>query len=158
VEASGKGERTPIPFVVTAADETHGQFSHDGRWIAYTTDESGRREVVVEGFAPDRVPAAAVGKWTISTAGGDKPRWSRNGRELYYIAPDRKLMAVPVKVGATFEPGIAEPLFQLPPVVGFFPYDVAPDGRFLVNAVTDIAAAQASPLTVVLNWQTALGR
>ena len=82
---------------MTPADETFGQFSPDGKWIAYSSDESGRREVYVQGFAPDRVPAAAVGKWQISTAGGDKPRWRRDGKELYYIAPDRKMMAVPVK-------------------------------------------------------------
>jgi Tol biopolymer transport system component len=153
------GQRTPIPFVVTAADETFGQFSPDGRWIAYTSDESGRREVLVQGFAPDRVPAAAIGKWTISSAGGDKPRWSADGRELYYIASDRKLMAVPVKSGpGTFEPGVAVPLFELPLLAGFFPYDVAPDGRFLVNAVGEAASARASPLTVVLNWQAAAGQ
>ncbi len=106
------GERKPIPFVVTQADETFGQFSPDGQWIAYSSDESGRREVYVQGFAPDRVPAAAGGKWLMSTAGGDKPRWSRDGKELYYIAPDRKLMAVPVKLGPPFQPGIAVPLFE----------------------------------------------
>jgi hypothetical protein len=156
----GKGaEHTPIPFVATAADETFGQFSPDGRWIAYTTNESGgRREVVVQGFDPTHVPTAAVGKWIISNGGGDKPRWSANGRELYYIAPDRKLMVVPVKTGATFEPGVPAPLFAMPVLIGFFPYDVAPDGRFLVSAIRDAAIAQTSPLTVVLNWQTALKR
>jgi len=104
------------------------------------------------------VPAAAVGKWIISNGGGDKPRWSANGRELYYIAPDRKLMVVPVKTGATFEPGVPAPLFAMPVLIGFFPYDVAPDGRFLVSAIRDAAIAQTSPLTVVLNWQTALKR
>jgi eukaryotic-like serine/threonine-protein kinase len=77
------GERKPIPFLVTQADETSGQFSPDGKWIAYSSDESGRREVYVQGFAPDRSPAAAVGKWQISMAGGDKPHWSRDAKELY---------------------------------------------------------------------------
>ena len=151
-------DRKPIPFVATAADETFGQFSPDGRWIAYSTNEGGRREVVVQGFAPDRVPAAAVGKWIISSAGGDKPRWSADGRELYYIAPDRKLMVVPVKIGATFDPGIAVPLFELPVFFGFFPYDVAPDGRFLVSAVRDAATVRVSPLTVLVNWPATLKR
>ena len=154
---AGGSERKPIPFLVTSADETFGQFSPDGKWIAYSSDESGRREVYVQGFAPDRVPAAALGKWQISTAGGDKARWRHDGRELFYIAPDRKLMAVPVKTGESFEPGVAVPLFDTN-VTGFFPYDVSADGRFLLNTVTDVAPAASSPVTIVLNWQAGLRR
>ena len=62
--AAAGGERKPIPFLVTQADETFGQFSPDGKWIAYSSDESGRREVYVQGFAPDRVPAA--GRWQVA--------------------------------------------------------------------------------------------
>jgi Tol biopolymer transport system component len=153
LQAIGSGERKPIPFVVTPADETLGQFSPDGRWVAYSSDESGRREIYVQGFAADRVPSAAVGKWTISTAGGDKPRWSADGRELYYLSPDRKMMVVPIKSGATLEPGVAAPLFAVPVLSGFLPYDVGPDGRFLLNVVSDVAATRATPLTVVLNWR-----
>ena len=152
---SNGGERKPFPFLVTAADETFGQFSPDGRWIAYDSDESGTREVYVQGFAPDRVPAAAFGKWPISTAGGDKPRWSHDGKELYYLGPDRKLMAVPVKIGSTFEPGVAAPLFQTR-VTSFFPYDVAADGRFLINTPSDAPLLAASPVTMVLNWQSTI--
>jgi len=151
------GEQKPIPFLVTQADETFGQFSPDGKWIAYSSDESGRREVYVQGFAPDRVPAAAVGKWQISTAGGDKPRWRRDGKELYYIAPDRKMMAVSVKLGPPFEPGVAVPLFETR-VVGFFPYDVSADGRFLLYTPSEAEAAAPSPVTIVLNWQAELKR
>jgi hypothetical protein len=150
------GDHKPIPFLVTPADETFGQFSPDTKWIAYSSDESGRREVFVQGFVPDHVPAAGIGKWQISTAGGDKPRWRHDGKELYYIAPDGKMMAVPVKSTATtFEPGVAIPLFETH-VTGFFPYDVAPDGRFLLNTVAQDAATNTSPITVVLNWTTAL--
>jgi eukaryotic-like serine/threonine-protein kinase len=157
IEPPSGSERKPIPFLVTQADETAGQFSPDGKWIAYSSDESGRREVYVQGFAPDRVPAAAVGKWQISTAGGDKPRWRRDGRELYYVAPDRKMMAVPVKTSPVFEPGVAIPLFETR-LVGFLPYDVSADGRFLLNSVSDTAPASSSPVTIVLNWQTELAR
>jgi Tol biopolymer transport system component len=150
-------ERKPVPFVVTPADETFGQFSPDGKWIAYSSDESGRREVYVQGFDPTRSPAVAVGKWQISTAGGDKPRWAKNGKELYYLAPDRKMMAVSVKLGSTFEPGVAVPLFDTK-AVGFFPYDVSADGRFLVNTVSDVAASTSTPVTIVLNWQAGLKR
>jgi Tol biopolymer transport system component len=150
------GTAKPIPFLVTSADETFGQFSPDGKWIAYSSDESGRREVYVQGFAPDRVPAAAVGKWQLSTAGGDKPRWRHDGKELYYIAPGGKMMAVPLKTGPlSFDPGVAAPLFDIK-TTGFFPYDVSPDGRFLIDAVTDSQAAAPTPITIVLNWQTGL--
>ena len=69
--------------------------------MAYDSDESGQREVYVRGFAPDRNPATGVGQWQISPAGGSKPRWSRDGRELFYIARDGKLMAVPVTSGTS---------------------------------------------------------
>jgi hypothetical protein len=151
------GERKPFPFLATSADETFGQFSPDGKWIAYSSDESGRREVYVQGFDPNRVPAAAVGKWQISAAGGDKPRWSADSKELYYIAADRKLMAVPVKIGATFEPGIAVPLFETK-TVGFFPYDVSPDGRFLLNTPAGAEAPASSPVTILMNWEATLRR
>jgi hypothetical protein len=103
------------------------------------------------------VPAAAVGKWQISTAGGDKPRWRRDGKELYYIATDRKMMAVPVKIGPMFEPGVGVPLFDTN-TTGFFPYDVSADGRFLLNTISEAAPATASPVTIVLNWQAGLTR
>jgi serine/threonine protein kinase len=153
----GGGERKPIPFLVTAADETFGQFSPDGRWIAYESDESGRNEVYVQGFAPDTVPAAAVGKWQISTDGGGKPRWRADGKELFYLAPDQKMMAVPVTTGARFEPGVAVPLFQTN-VTGFFSYDVSADGRFLLHARSEAARPAASPIVVLLNWRAALER
>jgi eukaryotic-like serine/threonine-protein kinase len=117
------------------ANETFGQFSPNGKWVTYDSDESGRREVYVQGFAPDKSPAASVGKWTISSSGGSKPSWSRDGSELFYVARDGKMMAVPVKSTATtFEPETPVALFQTK-LTGFFPYDVAADGRFLINTV-----------------------
>ena len=150
------GDRKPIPFLVTPADETDANFSPDTRWIAYSSDESGQREVYVQGFVADHIPAAGIGKWRISAAGGAKPRWGRDGKELYYMASDRKLMAVRVKFTATtFEVGDAVPLFATR-TRGFFPYDVAPDGRFLLNTVTEAATANSSPITLVLNWTAGL--
>jgi serine/threonine protein kinase/Tol biopolymer transport system component len=147
-------EHQPIPFLATPADETDGAFSPDTKWIAYSSDESGRREVYVQGFVPDHVPAAGIGKWQVSSAGGAKPRWRRDGRELYYIAGDGKMMAVPAKSTATaFEPGVAVPLFETS-TVGFTPYDVAPDGRFLINTVME--SGNDSGITVVLNWTAGL--
>jgi eukaryotic-like serine/threonine-protein kinase len=101
----------------------------------------------------DPVPAAGIGKWQISTAGGDKPRWRRDGKELYYLALDGRRKAVPVRSTATtFEPGVAVPLFETR-TRGYTPYDVAADGRFLINMVDTTSSA---PITVVLNWTSGL--
>jgi Tol biopolymer transport system component len=151
-----EGARTPIPFLTTPADETSAAFSPDGKWIAYSSDESGRPDVYVRGFAPDRHPAAAVGQWTISANGGDKPRWSRDGKELFYIATDGTMMAVPIKGGPSFEPGVPIPLFDTR-VTGFMPYDLAPDGRFLINTLPADATSRSS-ITVVVNWFASLGK
>lgn len=86
----------------------------------------------------------------MSSGGGDKPRWSQDGSELFYIALDGKMMSVPVKMGASFEPGVAVPLFDTR-VTGFAPYDVAPDGRFLINTVLE--SASQSSLNVIVNWR-----
>ena len=84
----------PVSFLGTPADETFGQFSPDTKWVAYSSDERGRREVYVQGFVSDRIPTAGVGKWRISNVGGDKPRWRHDGKEMYYVALDGKMMAV----------------------------------------------------------------
>jgi eukaryotic-like serine/threonine-protein kinase len=149
------GDRKPIPLLVTAADEAPAHFSPDGKWVAYSSDESGRREIYVRDFAPDHVPAVGFGKWQISTAGGDKPRWRRDGKELYYIVPAGKLMAVAVKTAPTFEPAVPVPLFDvIVSSYSFFPYDIAADGRFLINIPAD--PDTSTPITVVLNWMAAL--
>jgi hypothetical protein len=99
----------------------------------------------------------------VSTGGGTQPRWRRDGKELYYVAPDARLMAVSVAVsadGQTVDASAPVPLFatRLASGAGFAPgeqqYTVAPDGRFLLNTVVD--EASASPITVVLNWRAAL--
>jgi Tol biopolymer transport system component len=143
----------PIPFLATAADESPGAFSPDTRWIAYSSNESGRREVYVQGFVPDHVPAAGILKVQISTAGGDKPHWRRDGKELYYLAPDGKMMAVPVtSTATTFQPGAAVALFQAPRMMGYAPYDVSPDGRFLFAVAAEETPNRSAPINVVLNW------
>jgi dipeptidyl aminopeptidase/acylaminoacyl peptidase len=131
-----------VSYLVTQADETEAAFSPDGRWIAYSSDESDRRDVYVRDFAPDRQPAAGAVKVLISTAGGYKPRWHPNGRELFYLALDGTVMSVPVTVGASFEPGIPVALFKTS-AVGFFPYDVSTDGRFVVNTLLESAGVQS---------------
>ncbi|MCA1660594.1 MAG: hypothetical protein LC642_08695, partial [Verrucomicrobiaceae bacterium] len=91
------GDRQPFPFLQTEFNEQAAQFSPDGKWIAYSSDESGAPEVYVQTFP------ASGGRWRVSTDGGRQPRWRRDGRELFYITADGKLMAVDVKLGATFE-------------------------------------------------------
>ncbi len=157
VNPPASGLRKPIPFLTTPADEMFGQFSPDGTRIAYVSDESGRREVYVRDFAPDRVPAVGAGKWLISTAGGDKPRWRHDGRELFFLSLDRrKMMAVSVKLAPAFEPGIPAPLFDVDAAIGFAPYDVSADGRFLINTPIAADAMTSSPITVILNWTAGL--
>ena len=94
----------PVQFIAASGEQMHGNFSPDGNMVAYTSNESGRFDVYVETFPrSDR-------KWSVSTNGGYEPRWRADGREIYYLSEDRKLMAVPVGPGPTF--GIPKPLFQ----------------------------------------------
>ena len=151
----GAGERKPVSFLTTPFLERHAQLSPDGRWIAYTSNESGTYEVYVQSFP------AGGGKWQISTGGGVQPRWRHDGRELFYLAPDNKMMSVAVRAGATFEAGTPETLFQtrtygLPPATTYSQqYDVTPDGqRFLLNV--DVSEVNAVPITVMLDWTAAI--
>ena len=144
--------RTVKPVLQSPFNEEQAQLSFDSRWIAYSSDESGRPQVYVQDF-----PAFAQ-KWLISTNGGADPQWRADGSELFYLAPDHKLMAVPIKRGTTFEPGIPSPLFQTR-VTGLTDvrthYQVSADGqRFLVNTVDP--GDRGAPIQVVVNWQAAL--
>jgi Tol biopolymer transport system component len=143
-------EGKPAKFIASPAEEMHGNFSPDGRLVAYTSNESGKFEVYVE-----TVPRSDR-KWTVSTSGGYEPRWRTDGREIYYLAEDRKLMAVSVGAGPSF--GIPKPLFQTRVPAGVNPnrthYVPSRDGqRFLVNMALD---APISPITVVVNWTATL--
>ena len=139
--------RTPVPVAVSEANERTGAFSPDGHWVAYDSNQSGRYEVVVQAFP------TPSGKWQVSMAGGRQPRWSRDGRELYYISLDGKLMAAPVRAsGGAFEAGSPSVLFQTT-VSGVFlraAYDAAPDGTFVVQ---DFLRPPDNPIVVVLNWK-----
>jgi len=148
VPADGSGE--PRPLVEGPADESQAQFSPDGRWLAYQSHESGRPQVVVQSFP------GPGGKWLISPDGGYAPRWRSDGKELFYIAPDRKLMAVAIKAGVTFEASAPTALFQtdIERTGGPLRYDVAADGqRFLLRTPDE---SHRPSITVVLNWPAAL--
>lgn len=147
------GGQKPFPFLQTEFREIQGQFSPDGKWIAYVSNESGTWQVYVRSFP------ASGGKWQVSTAGGGQPRWRRDGRELFYIGPGSRLMTVEVKGGvASFEAGVPKALFELRITDMTFhrnSYVVAADGqRFLVTSRLEEAAS--TPTTVVLNWTAGL--
>ena len=154
-QGKAPGDDKPFPYLQGPFNEQNGAFSPDGRWIAYVSNESGKDEVYVQSFP------LSGGRWQISAAGGTGPRWRRDGTELFYVAADRNLTAVPVRaVGASFEPGIPHSLFPTPSVSGFGfamrdEYAVSADGnRFLV--ARPAGDAPAAPLTVVLHWQAGL--
>ena len=133
--------------------EGQGQFSPDTRWIAYTSDESGRSEVWVRRFSDGS--ASSEAKWQISTAGGSQPRWRRDGKELFYVSTDGRLMSVSITTNTTFEYGAPQAMF---PVTQFsvtdaasFAYAVSSDGqRFLAR--TPIGGNRPPAVTVVTNW------
>lgn len=150
------GKQKPIPFVHSQSSEMQGQFSPDGHWVAYSSNESGRWQVYV---APFPGPG---GKYQISTNGGQQPRWRRDGKELFFLSPDKKLMAVPIKAGTAFDFGEPTTLFQTQarePISAeeVFTYDVLPDGqRFLINVNAE--QSNAPPLDIVFNWTSELQR
>jgi len=151
-----EGEKIPFPLLSTEFNHSSGQLSPDGRWIAYTSDESGRDEVYVRTFSPESSAAASdEGKWLVSTGGGSEPRWSGDGKRLYFLAPDRKVMAVELATDSGLAASVPKVLFQAPQRTATLPYawDVTSDGkRFLFSA----PAEQRKPFTLVLNWQAAL--
>jgi len=147
-------DRKPAPYLETDANESHARFSPDGRYVAYTSNTSGVNDVYVQPF-----PLASTGKWKIGN--GSQPHWRRDGKELFYLSNDSKLMAVDTTTNPAFQVGAPKVLFTVPIWGGarfVTRYDVTGDGkRFLVNALTSETTASAStPITVVLNWQAGL--
>jgi Tol biopolymer transport system component len=154
------GDRTPSVFLKTPFREGYSAFSPDGRWVAYESNESGRNEIYIRPFVPPapsgKPPVPAGGQWQVSTAGGIYPRWRPDGKELYFLHPAGAMMAAPMSViGATLAPGTPVVLFPTRILGGGEDtaqgrqYDVASNGRFLINTVLDSAAA---PITLLQNW------
>jgi Tol biopolymer transport system component len=148
------GDRKPFAFLQTKFEETQPRFAPDGKWIAYVSNDSGRDEVYVQTFP---TPGS---KRQVSVGGGRQPSWRDDGKELFYLSPDRKLMAAPISTGQTLEAGTPQVLFQTPfnlPVLSAsasYQYDVAPGGqRFLMLVPPGDATV---PITVVLNWTAGL--
>ena len=149
---SGAGSK-PRPYIVAPALQQQAQFSPDGRFVAYGSDQSGTWEIYVQPF-----PNAADGKWMVSSGGGVEPRWSRDGKELFYFS-GQTLMAVPVSLTPTFSNGAPAALFDAPVQAGYTSdshrWQVAPDSKrflLLISAGKD----QGSPLDVVVNWPALL--
>jgi eukaryotic-like serine/threonine-protein kinase len=145
------GDRKPVKFLGSPGDQMHGGFSPGGHLVAYSSNESGRFEVHVQ-----TIPLSDR-KWQVSTNGGYEPRWRADGREIYYLSEDRKLMAVSVGAGPSFD--VPKALFQtrVPVGVSSFRTHYVPsrDGRrFLVNSQT--SDPPPNPITVVLNWTAGL--
>ena len=144
-------DRTPHPFVQTAFQERDGQFSPNGKWVAYQSNEAGHFEIYLQPFPGpgDRIQ--------VSAGGGQHVRWARNGSELFFIAADQRLTSIRVTVGANGKlvPGIPVPLFRTELDSSFLTrqqYVVSPDGqRFLINAATD--AIDPPSITLILNWK-----
>ncbi len=141
------GNAKPFPFAQSPAGEYGSDFSPDGRFLAYVSDESGTPEVYVRPFP------AAGGKWQISAGGGTSPQWRRDGKELFYLGPESKLVAVPVTLSAKgLEAGTAKVLFQnaniqLPGISAGTAYRVSQDGqRFLTTLLTGVQ--ESSPIVL----------
>jgi Tol biopolymer transport system component len=160
------GDRKGRPLLCTEHDEIEGRFSQDMRWIAYVSDESGNHEVYVRGFSQDSGSASAEAGagWMVSQGGGRGPRWRRDGKELYYIAPDGNVMAVEIIAGTAFRAGTPKRLFQAPSnrsiyayAPAFYTWDVAADGkRFLMPA--PVTESAPMPFNVFLNWTALLDK
>jgi Tol biopolymer transport system component len=150
------GEKKPIPLLQTKSNEIEGVVSSDGRWLAYASDESGHFEVYVQPFLPGNSKASG-GKWQISLGGGRDPHWRGDGRELFYIAADRKMMAVPVQASAdSFSPGTPKSLFEARIFVGTLSrYAVSANGQRFLMAL-DPEASTTAPVHVIVNWLAGL--
>jgi len=141
------GDKKPFPYPHGDYNEQDAKLSPDGRWLAYSSDRPKRDEIYVASFPePGR-------DWQVSTSGGNYPVWSRDGRELYYLSPERQMIVVSVQAGSQrITPGPPKALFQAGAMA---PFDVSNDGRFLIQVPVEPRSANA-PLIVITNWQSAL--
>jgi hypothetical protein len=143
------GDKKPFAYLNTKADEHLAKLAPNGKWLAYTSDESRQAEVYVGTFP------TPGGKWQVSTRGGSRPIWSHDGNELYFIGADQKMMAVRIKNGATFDWEAPQPLFDVPLAAPVW-YDVHRDGRFLIPV--PLNQTVTTPITLMLDWPAMLKR
>jgi Tol biopolymer transport system component len=148
-----------VPLLKSESRDREGRFSPDNRWFAYISDENGRNEVYVRAFDPDFIPGSGNpspgGEHVVSKDGGEAPQWSRDGNEIFYIAPDGSIMAA--DVSNKFKPGIPKRLFKVP--LPAYYLEVADDGqrqRFLIPVAGGTLSGTPEPYKVVLNWTSLL--
>ena len=159
---AGPGEaipRKPVQLIQEHFPAIGGSFSPDGKWIAFMSSESGRFEVYVQAFQGGDSPRVYGERHRISTGGGILPRWRGDGRELYFVSGDNRLMSAAIKFDEGFQAGEPAALFRLRSPIGTLPaqasgFDVAHDGQHFVIAVTD--SADSPPLMMEMNWQAGL--
>jgi len=152
------GEKKPRLLIKAPAPAYDAQFSPDGRWVAYTSMESGAAEIYVVPFdaSPGSSSASRGGRWQISVSGGRLPRWRGDGKEIFYLSPSSQIMAAEVEAkGNSIEVRTPQVLFRSAAYTSFAPYDVTPDGKkFVINT----HSAQNTPLTLVVNWPARLNK
>jgi len=143
------GERKPYPFRQTNFNEGYGRFSPNGKWVAYCSDESGENKVYVVPFP------GPGGKWQISPGGGCRPLWRRDGKELFYLSSDNKVMAAEVKAsGFNFQAGAVRTLFEARSSNIFESYDVTGDGQRFI--VVEDKGEPGTAITLFVNWDAEL--
>jgi eukaryotic-like serine/threonine-protein kinase len=141
----------PVLFLQTKFNERWGQFSPDGRWVAYASNESQQTEVYVAPFS------RSAEKHQISPNGGTRPRWRQDGKEIFYLTPGGQLMAEEVRIsGETVAVGAVHALFGGIPADYFYLYDVSADGQRILAAVPAGSQKAPEPITLVQNWAAAL--
>jgi serine/threonine protein kinase/Tol biopolymer transport system component len=153
-----EGDRKPVLLLGTEFNEFEGSFSPDMRWIAYTSNESGRDEIYVRPFVSSGSsgPSLGAGKWQVSKDGGAGAKWRADGKEIIFHGPPPNGSPMAVDAtgsGSAFQPGVPEQLFAAPVNIG---WDVTADGKRFLMAAAPGQQPTAEPITVVLNWQTAL--
>ena len=143
------GDSTIRPVVTGPMIESRPTISPNGRWIAYMSDESGRQEIYVRPF-----PDAQVARWQVTVGGGSAPRWSRNGRELFFLNERIDMFAVPVTLAPTFGFGTAHRLFAAGEYASSaaWGFDVGASGRFLMSRPAGGGAARADEVILVQNF------
>jgi Tol biopolymer transport system component len=148
------GDRKPFAYLQTPYNERDGKFSPDGKFVAYTSEENGGDDIYVQSFP------ASTEKWTISTHGGSSPHWSRDGRELFYMQNDGKVMAVAIKTAPSFEAGVPQALFDVTAARSAREDDfaVSNDGQRLLFISRGSSEGVLPPLVVVLNWSLGAGK
>jgi Tol biopolymer transport system component len=147
-----EGDGKPLPLLQSEFDELDGRFSPAGRWVAYVSNESDRYEVYVRPFAPTQGISNRV-KWLVSDNGGSSPMWRQDGKELYYVDLDGKLMSISISAGTAFQAGVPKVLFRTPPRglqkpgnPGMRSWSPSPDGKRFLFLVPE--KQETAPLTV----------